>query len=289
MLTIESDALLVKINEKGAELTQITNKQNQIDYLWSGESWQRHAPILFPAIGRSNDNHYLISGQSYEMPQHGFARDRVWQVVTQTPASVTLRLTSNQQTQPLFPFNFELLVTYQIVENRLDSQYEVRNLDSADFSFALGSHPGFNVPLARGTEFTDYYLDFGEQVAQLDLYAIDPVPFRSGKRQVLALEKGRFELQHARFDQGLLLFDRPSQQVSLKSAVTDAQITLTTTDFPYMALWTLENQTENFLCIEPFAGLPDQYGQVQELLTKEANQVLSGGQSQQFKYQLTFE
>lgn len=98
MLTIESDALLVKINEKGAELTQITNKQNQIDYLWSGESWQRHAPILFPAIGRSNDNHYLISGQSYEMPQHGFARDRVWQVVTQTPASVTLRLTSNQQT-----------------------------------------------------------------------------------------------------------------------------------------------------------------------------------------------
>jgi len=287
MLKIESDHFLVTINPKGAELTQITDKKKELDYLWQGTAWKRHAPILFPSIGRSNDDHYLIDQKEWPMPQHGFARDYDWTVVEQTATEITLSFVGNHETATLFPFKYTLQVTYALTATGLNCHYEVINNDQQAISFALGSHPGFNVPLVPDTKFDDYYLDFGE-AAELATYLIDPAPFRSGQRGRLALEAGQLALNHRLFDKGLILFDRPSTTVTLRNRKTTDSISLKTADFPYMALWTLENQTEDFLCIEPFAGLPDQYGQQQAINTKLGNQTVEVSQRQQFDYQMIF-
>ena len=67
MLTIENNQLKVEINEVGAQLTHVVDKTTNADYIWNGSEWERHAPILFPAIGRSNDNKMCIRDSIYRI------------------------------------------------------------------------------------------------------------------------------------------------------------------------------------------------------------------------------
>jgi galactose mutarotase-like enzyme len=70
-------------------------------------------PILFPICGNLPANTYTLNGQSYTLKQHGFARELPWEVVDQATddrASITLSLTSNDQTRAVYPFDFQLLL-----------------------------------------------------------------------------------------------------------------------------------------------------------------------------------
>ena len=73
--TIENNQLRICINDHGAELTEIYDKEKDRQILWTADPrfWNRHAPVLFPNVGRYYENHCLINGVSYESGQHGFA------------------------------------------------------------------------------------------------------------------------------------------------------------------------------------------------------------------------
>lgn len=95
MVTIQNDRFTATINEVGAELTHLVDQASHRDLIWNNDLWPKHAPVLFPAIGRSNEDSYLIDGQRYEMPQHGFVSGETFMIVDQTPTAVTLSLTAN--------------------------------------------------------------------------------------------------------------------------------------------------------------------------------------------------
>ena len=64
----------IKTVNKGAELVSI--KFNGEEKMHDGESfWNRHAPVLFPIVGKLKDGKTIIDGKVCEMGQHGFARD----------------------------------------------------------------------------------------------------------------------------------------------------------------------------------------------------------------------
>ena len=67
--------LQITIDHKGAELVSI--QCDGKEYLWNGDDkfWNRHAPILFPIVGKLADDKLRIEGHEYTMKQHGFARD----------------------------------------------------------------------------------------------------------------------------------------------------------------------------------------------------------------------
>ena len=52
--TLENDQLRVKIADHGAELSEIYDKTNDHQVLWNADPayWKRHAPVLFPNVGR---------------------------------------------------------------------------------------------------------------------------------------------------------------------------------------------------------------------------------------------
>ena len=52
--TLENDRLAITIDDHGAELSRIFDKKNNRDVLWEADPkfWKRHAPILFPNVGR---------------------------------------------------------------------------------------------------------------------------------------------------------------------------------------------------------------------------------------------
>ena len=61
--TLENDQISVKVKQLGAELCSYFDKENSREIIWSGntEFWGRHAPILFPIIGKVENNTYTIN------------------------------------------------------------------------------------------------------------------------------------------------------------------------------------------------------------------------------------
>ena len=73
----------------GAEL--ISSKLDGIEKIHQGQDcidengrvyWKRHFPVLFPIVGKLKQNKTIINGRTYEMGQHGFARDMEFEPVT---------------------------------------------------------------------------------------------------------------------------------------------------------------------------------------------------------------
>lgn len=83
---MENQWLKVNTKADGAELTSILLKEDHTEYLWQGDPkvWGRHAPILFPIVGRLKENTCIIDGKEYHMTQHGFARDMTFDTLEES-------------------------------------------------------------------------------------------------------------------------------------------------------------------------------------------------------------
>ena len=66
---LENEKLKVTISDKGAELISVTEKASGRERLGQADPaiWNRHAPILFPFVGKVVDGKYRINGREYEM------------------------------------------------------------------------------------------------------------------------------------------------------------------------------------------------------------------------------
>ncbi|GAY72964.1 lacX protein, plasmid [Lentilactobacillus kosonis] len=159
MIKLTNDYLTVLINPLGAELTSV--KSSDTEYIWTADKqyWGRHAPILFPIVGRLKDDRYKYAGNTYQMTQHGFARDNEFEVESQTNSDVTLSLTASANTLINYPFSFKLTVKYELQDHELNVSMTVTNLDNQEMIFQLGAHPGFNVPFnPYEGGFEDYHI-----------------------------------------------------------------------------------------------------------------------------------
>ena len=56
-----------------------------------GPAWPRHAPVLFPIVGRLAGDQLRHGGSAYRLTQHGFARDRVFAWLERGPRFVPPR------------------------------------------------------------------------------------------------------------------------------------------------------------------------------------------------------
>ena len=77
MIVIENEKLIAGINLHGAELSRLFFKEFQREVLWNadGKFWARHAPVLFPNVGKYYKGGFTHKGAFYPEGQHGFARD----------------------------------------------------------------------------------------------------------------------------------------------------------------------------------------------------------------------
>ena len=137
MLKLENEQLLVEVAAQGAELQKIYNKKEKFDYLWDGnpDFWGSHAPNLFPIIGRLNEYKYNKDGQTYELPQHGFAKDFEFEVAESSATKAVFVLKSNEETQAMYPYDFILTITYSLegpeLKHSLKLEFEYFHLELA--------------------------------------------------------------------------------------------------------------------------------------------------------------
>ena len=84
MHVMENEFLKVAVADAGAELSSVIDKESGLERLHDAnpEVWNRHAPILFPFVGKVVGGTYRIGDKEYEMKtQHGFARDMEFEFV----------------------------------------------------------------------------------------------------------------------------------------------------------------------------------------------------------------
>ena len=149
--TIENDYLKVTVSDHGAELTSVYDKAQDFERIWCADPavWNRHAPVLFPFVGKVKDGAYHYNGNTYAMKtQHGFARDAEFTCIEETTDSITHKLVYSDETLEIYPFEFELLITHRFdAENPrlLHVTWTVKNLGSDEMLYSIGGHPGFQI------------------------------------------------------------------------------------------------------------------------------------------------
>ena len=92
--TIENNMIKVVISDHGAEIQSVKGAHTGEEYMWQAdpEIWGRHAPILFPIVGRLKNDEYTYKGKTYHLGQHGFARNSDFEVENHTQESITFLL-----------------------------------------------------------------------------------------------------------------------------------------------------------------------------------------------------
>ncbi|GAK47795.1 hypothetical protein LOSG293_120320 [Secundilactobacillus oryzae JCM 18671] len=291
MITLKNDYLTVKINEVGAELTSVVDAESQAEYMWQGssKSWNRHAPILFPIVGRLQDDTFTYDGQEYHMGQHGFARDHTFEIETVSDTLVTLKLASSTETREKYPFDFVLRVTFELKDHVLSVQDQVTNTSTGEMLFSLGGHPGFNVPFDEPTaDFTDYQVT----VSPRQVYTTLPLKGASvdvANEGTLDLNQP-LKLDHELFDQDakILKLNEVETTVMLSSTVNDHGVALTVQNAPYLGIWSAYPNTGNFVCIEPWWGIADPVGHNGELKDKLGMRRLAANETESFTYQVSY-
>lgn len=290
MITLKNDYLTVKINPLGAELTSVMDNESHLEYMWQADKafWGRHAPILFPIVGRLQDNQYRVGDQSYTMTQHGFARDREFTIIDQTATQVSLELSADDRTRALYPYNFILTLSYELVDHQLKTHATVTNPDETPLYFSFGAHPGFNVPFGSApADFTDYQVT----VSPKQTYQRVPLvgPYSDTQHSVPLDLNQPLVLDHALFDhdaQVLTLNDRETT-VMLSTPKDDHGIALTVAA-PYLGIWSPYPKQAPFVCLEPWWGLADDVQATGDLTSKVAIHHLAAKQFFAASYQITY-
>lgn len=254
-LAISNEILSAGINQKGAELASIYSFGQEYLGDANPKYWARHSAILFPIVGKVKNNQYRIDNHYFEMGQHGFARDLMFQVVEHKENKVMLSASSNPETLKTYPYHFELQASYEIVSSTLFITYTVLNKDEQAIYFSLGAHPSFKCPLKVGEKRSDYYLLFPEiENATRELIEDG---LRNGAKQKVLNGDNRIRITDNLFDHDALIFHRlKSNKVSLMNGQHKRILTFDFEGFPYLGIWS-KSADAPFVCLEPWFGVAD--------------------------------
>lgn len=263
--SIENSFMKVAVDSKGAELKSILSTEG-LEYLWQGDEayWKGQSPNLFPYVGRLTGGQYTFLGETYGISNHGFARDVEFQMIEKEDQRIVFMIQETEETLKMWPFAFRFFIIYELEGNRLNVEFKVENKKDESMYFAVGGHPGFNVPL-EGGEFEDYYLEFAEKKPAKRV-EFAPSYLVSGNRFDIDLVDGtKIPLKHDLFDNDALVVADGSKVVTLKSDKSNRSVEVGFPDMKYLGFWHMPLTDAPYVCIEPWSTLPSREGILEEL------------------------
>jgi galactose mutarotase-like enzyme len=247
--------LSAAVKADGAELCSLRDAEGT-EILWQAHAvWPRHAPVLFPIVGRLKNDTLLHNGKAHRLTQHGFARDRRFAWLAHTPTACRLVLHDDGDTRAAYPFAFRFEVAFALDDDALEQTFTVVNTGRDVLPASVGAHPGFVWPLAEGADKSAHVLEFDEPesspVRRLTDGLLKPVPEASPvKGQTLALAPELFAADAVIFD--------PLASRSVRYTAPGAEtIEVSWTGFRELGVWsrmTGASTCGDFVCIEPWCG-----------------------------------
>lgn len=261
MFTISNDHLCATVSEMGAELQSLRDKQTGHEYLWQGDArwWGGRSPILFPIVGGLWNGCYRLEGHETKLQKHGFVRRQPWHCTLHEADRVRLEYDGSEADYALFPFRFNLAVTYTLEGRRLKAEFEVKNLDERNMYFQLGGHPALNLPGWNEEQEVDGYLLLEGKPESVR---------RAGEQGCLEPEShpvpltpdGLVPLSVATFAHEALIFDRRQIHAATLLDRDRHRVARVESTAPVWLFWSPQGIHTPFVCCEPWYGLCDPIG-----------------------------
>lgn len=259
-MQLDNGILNIAVSELGAELVSIEKEGHQ--YLWNADAdyWGRHAPILFPIVGKLHEGVCHFGEQECHMKQHGFARDSRF---APTGNHGEMKLIE-KPSKELYPFDFDLLVRYVLEGSQIKIIWSVVNRGKETMWFQIGAHPGFMLPQYHADDPIHGYLRLLDARGQ----AIRPVQhstLEEGLRKPLPspipMQDSIIPITNDTFAHDALLIEE--KQVTAVELLDKNQHAILRVDCPQaeaFGLWAPAKAGCPFVCLEPWCGIADAIG-----------------------------
>jgi galactose mutarotase-like enzyme len=273
------------IAHHGAELQSLKNSDGR-EYMSGGNPafWSGRAPLLFPIVGRLNEDRLRLDDAQYTMLKHGFARKSDFTLIEHTADAARFRLTDSAETRAQYPFAFELDAYFLLDGATLHMTITARNTGTTDLPFSFGYHPAFAWPLPGGGVRADHQITFeADEPASLcrltsdGLILPDLVP--------TPVTGNQFTLADTLFEQDALIWKTLVSRRLSYGAAGHTSLDIAFPDTEWLGIWTKPGA--GFVCIEPWAGSADADGYNGDFTDKPGVMMLTPGGERQFRMNVT--
>jgi galactose mutarotase-like enzyme len=275
---LSSADIHAEVNPLGAQLSVLRDRSGH-DLLWDGDPkvWTGRAPILFPIIGEVAGGSYKLGAKTYRLSRHGFARGKLFEVVTAGASSATFRLKADEATLQVYPFQFELDVHFAVTGTTLSVTTSVRNTGSANMPASVGYHPAFRWPLPFGRPRAGHFIEFASD-EPAPIRRLDSKGLLTSERYPTPVSNRRLVLEDALFQNDVVIFDKFRSRSVTYGAADGPRIRVSYPDATYLGVWTKPGA--NFICIEPWRGIADVEGFSGDFTAKEGVFSVAPGEAQ---------
>lgn len=287
---LENGTLRVEIDSFGAEVKSVIRRSDGREYMWQADPayWGRTSPVLFPFVGAPRNKQYRYEGKTYQMGQHGFARDMEFVLERQSADEIWFVLESDEETYKKYPFAFRLSIGYHLTGNELEVMWRVENTEDKPMYFSIGAHPAFRCPIDGEESKSGYGLSFGGLDDELHHHGNTKDGLAVMKDQTLALKNGTVKFSEDFFDECTYMVEgKQTGEVSLLDAKGNPYVTVVF-DAPLFAIWSPEGKNAPFVCIEPWYGRCDAVDFEGSIAEREYENGLAGGGTFAASYRMRF-
>ncbi len=278
--SITEGGLTATILAQGAELCSLRGDAAG-EMLWqAGPAWPRHAPVLFPIVGRLKDDRLIHDGGDHRLGQHGFARDQRFTWLSRDPASCRLLLRDTVETRALYPFAFSFTLSFSISDGTLLVDYKATNTGDVTLPVGMGGHPAFRWPLADGVAKTDHILTF-------DADEPAPMPRVAGGLLGPAVHPSVIHDRVLKLDESLFAMDAlilpaPASRSVRFTAPGAPGLGMRWKGFPSFGVWM--RPPGDFLCLEPWYSMASPADWEGDIIDKPGLALLEPGFSLEASY-----
>ena len=283
-MILSNNTIAIEVAEHGAELVSL--KKEGREYMWNGDPtfWNRHAPILFPAVGKPYNNELHIDGKIYTMKQHGFARDSEFVVMGEG----RMRMVGAGHSE-IYPYRFELEAHYRLNGSTVEVCWTVTNTDIHSMHFQIGAHPGFMLPDYNVTDavhgYVCYFDSKGNPVSPVTVSALEDGN-RIGKKNIVIPD--RMPVVGDTFAHDALVFEEGQvAEAVLCDKQGRAVLSVSCQQAEAFGVWAPHKEGCPFVCLEPWCGICDAKGFVGDIADRTYSHHLAPGTQYQFIYKIT--
>ncbi|WP_338983898.1 hypothetical protein [Spiroplasma endosymbiont of Othius punctulatus] len=262
----------VGMNPSNLKIEYIKYKGENIIYNLK-DSWKEAFPILFPVCGKLNDDKYTYNNEEYKIRMHGFLHELNWILEDKTKNCISFKTTYDNNSFQKYPFKFEIMIDIFEIDETLKIRSTIKNIDNKLMYYNFGYHPSFSVS--------------GDSVIKFPAHELfsDGLNYNSGfmksdfKYNIKLKEFKLNELNFSEKGNTYLAFNSKIRSLNLINKKTILEISFDNKNDPNILLWQMGKKKE-YVCIEPWWGLPDYSGEIidsslgnkQGILTLKPNQ-----------------
>ena len=289
IFNISTCEITVTISSLGAELISVKNNLDNREYMWCANPkyWKRHSPVLFPLVGRYKNDKYQYQGKEYSMKQHGFARDKEFNLTMKSENEIWFIIEADEDTLSSYPFDFKLECGYRVIENNVEVMWKVTNKDTKKMYFSLGAHPAF-APSNSDKDMTNCSLKFNLNEDEIVYSLLNQDGLLLEDKYILSLDNKCIGVTSDMFDKDALVIENSqAKEVSLLDENNKPFVTVKF-DALLFGVWSPAKTNVPFICIEPWYGRSDRDSFDGDLEAREWGNELEVGMVFDANYSIVF-